>query len=232
MVLAASLVMRHRAPRLAALLALTVIALALLQTGGESDGFGEPAMVLLIAGTVAAVAGSRPLAPGAALASAYRAAAPWWMVPSGRLAGTLVLVLPMVAIAVMTLGPRVGATESLSLGVVAFLFSATVVAGMLVVTPILGSSVGASVGFLAVWLGTAPPSVVDAALARWPVARGTAVLVWNVLPLNWRAVRWVREGTWSDLLHLAVWLAAGLAAAAWAVTAAYRSQRPAEGAVS
>lgn len=226
-VLAAQLVMRHRAPRLAALLALLVVCLALLRSDG---GGGSARTVLLIGGVVVAVGGSRPLAPGPALAGAYRVAAPGWLVPLGRLVGTLIVTLPVIAVGAVGLSHLAPDVPTGQLAVAVTVYCSAVASLMLAVTPVVGSSLAAVLGFSAAWVGIAPPTVIHAALQKWPAVQGPSVLVWNVMPFGWRAVRWMRDGNHADLVLLLAWSCLGLAVAAWAVSAAYRAQRPPDGA--
>jgi len=225
-VLAAQLVMRHRAPRLAALLVLSVICLALVRTDGDAGG---SRIALLNGGVVAAVAASRPLAPGPALACAYRVAASWWLVPAGRLVGTLIVTLPIAGASALVLTQEATSPATLPLGLVTVVYAAALASLILAVTPILGSSFAAALGFLTAWFGTAPPSAVHIALQKWPAIQGAGVLVWNALPLNWRAVRWLREAREVDVLLLLAWSCVGIAGAAWTISAAYRSHRPPDG---
>jgi hypothetical protein len=219
-VLAAQLVTRHRAPRLAALLAVIIVALSRL--GGEAASSGQRTL-LLISGIVASVAGSRLLTPGAALACAYRVAAPWWLVPAGRLVGALIVTLPVVAVGCLVTAPSSPIPLEVGLGLVGY--HAAVTAATLAVTPVLGGSAAAVLGFLAVWLGMASPAVVQGALDGWPVLQGPVVLLWNTLPLSWRAARWMQRGGEIDILFLLAWAVAGVAVAAWTARVAHRSRR-------
>ncbi|MSR06011.1 MAG: hypothetical protein EXR93_02925 [Gemmatimonadetes bacterium] len=69
-ILAIQLVTRHRSPRLVLLLAAGLVLVMLSQDGGASPA-GDQRSLLLVAGTLGAVAGSRLLARGGALG------APW-----------------------------------------------------------------------------------------------------------------------------------------------------------
>ncbi|MBI2616239.1 MAG: hypothetical protein HYW52_11315, partial [Gemmatimonadetes bacterium] len=100
------LVTRHRAPRLAALLGLGVAALA---AASEPSPERVARVVLLVAGTLAAVSASRLLSPGPALAAARMVVAPWWLVPTGRLAGALCVLGPVtvgMGLALATASPQ------------------------------------------------------------------------------------------------------------------------------
>lgn len=228
-VLGALLVIRHRTPRLAALLVLAVVASSFL-AGGSSGGLGHSQwLVFFGAGSLAAVSASRLLAPGAALAAAYRVAASWWLVPTARLVGALFVTLPFVAGAALLLGQPVGAGFGASeLVAVTGLYSATLAALVLALTPALGASAAAAIGFVTAWFGMLPPSAVSHALERWPIVQRALVLAWNSLPLGWRAMRWLERGTHGDGVVLLGWLLVGIAAAAWSITWVLRSrnQRP------
>lgn len=224
-VLGALLVIRHRTPRLAALLVLAVVASSFL-VGGGSGGPGHSQWLAFFgAGSLAAVSASRLCAPGAALAAAYRVAASWWLVPTARLVGSLFVTLPFVVGAALLLGQPVGAAYSASeLVAVIGLYAATLAALVLAVTPALGASAAAAIGFVAAWFGMLPPSAVSNAIDRWPFVQRALVLAWNSLPLGWRAMRWLERGTHSDGVVLFGWLLVGIAAAAWAIPWVLRSR--------
>ena len=225
-VLATQLVARQRALRLAVLLALMIVAISLLERGGSERSSADPTIVLLVGGILGAVAGARPLAPGAPLASAYWAAAPWWLVPVARLTGILLVILPVGAVGVVALSGGTDGRQIARVWVVTVVYSASVTSVMLMLTPALGSSAASAIGFLTAWMGTVPPSVIDSLLGRWPSVNSLAVTLWNSLPLNWRAARWVTDGNWSDLMILIGWLWAGIAGSAWLISARYRSNKP------
>lgn len=226
-VLASQLVLRHRTPRLAGFLVLVVTALWFLRSKGDATLLPDSRTVLLIAGTLAAVAGSRLVAPGGALTCAYRVAGPWWMVPVGRTIGSLLVTLPLVCVGVLVVGAPVSSLSGLcSLAIVAVAYTAVTTTCVLGCTPMLGSSAAATFGLAATWLGGIPPSAVHVALAKWPVVQGPVVLLWNLLPLNWRAARLIVQPGYSDFLVLLIWLLLGVGGAAWAIGAAHRAQRP------
>jgi hypothetical protein len=226
-VLASQLVLRHRTPRLAGFLVLVVTALRLLRSKADATLPPDSRTVLLIAGTLAAVAGSRLVAPGGALTCAYRVAGPWWMVPVGRTIGSLLVTLPLVCVGVLVLGAPVSSLSGLcSLAIVALVYTAVTTSCVLGCAPILGSSAAATLGLAGTWLGGIPPSAVHVALAKWPVVQGPAVLLWNLLPLNWRAARLVAQPGYSDSLVLLTWLLLGVGGAAWAIGSVHRAQRP------
>jgi hypothetical protein len=99
----------------------------------------------------------------------------------------------------------------------------------LAITPVVGASSAAVLGFLTAWFGIATPSTMQALLEKWPVFQGPAVLLWNTLPLHWRAASWIRDGCGIDILVLGVWTVAGMVGAAWTVAATHRSHRPPRG---
>ncbi len=228
-VLAALLVLRHRAPRLAGLLVLTMMGLVLLNGTGTDTSEDGSRTVLLVSGVLASVAGSRLLAPGAALTCAYRVAAPWWLVPSGRLVGASTVTLPLVAFGAVILIPHPTASTPFLLGAGFIGYYAATMSVTLAITPVVGASSAAVLGFLTAWFGIATPSTMQALLEKWPVFQGPAVLLWNTLPLHWRAASWIRDGCGIDILVLGVWTVAGMVGAAWTVAATHRSHRPPRG---
>ncbi len=210
------LVARHRAGRLVALLAVTVLGIAILDRG--SGAAGSHHVLFLVGGSLAAVAGSRLLAPGAALLGARRVAGPWWVTPAGRLAGAMVLALPILALgAGGILGSPGGPLPILRLGAAAALQAAALGALVAGLAPLTGATAAGTLGLGAAWLGSVPPSGVAELLGGWEYAQRPAVLLWNGLPLAWRAARWYEGAFSGDLLVLAGWVVVGVALAAWAV---------------
>lgn len=229
-VLGALLVTRHRVARLAALLAVAVVALT-LHAGSQADVGARRQAVFVIAGSLAAVAGSRLLGPGAALAGARRAAGPWWRGPLGRLVGAWCVIVPGVGVAAAILvGSVAGPWPTIRVAGVAALHAAAIGALTLAGAPLIGSSAAASGALVAAWLGGIPPSGMAAVLARWPVVQRPVVAAWNVLPLDWRASRWVQTGSLEDPALILAWVAAGCLVAGWAVGRASRFSRSVGGA--
>lgn len=206
------LVVRHRAVRLAGMLALLIMVLAVVQGVGAS-----PHTLFVVGGCLAAVACSRLLAPGAAVAAARRTAGPWWLAPAGRLAGVVLLLAPVLAVGAAALAASGSeGTPFVALGIAALLQAAALGALTLALTPAFGASAAGMVGLLAALLGGLRPSEVLGLFAGWPYAQRVAVTAWNLMPLGWRAARWLHEGVVLDLLVLAGWVVAGVALAAWA----------------
>ena len=227
-VFGAQLVMRHRSPRLAVLLCLLVIGMAVAR--GRADtvaGLAETA--LLVAGTLGAVGGSRLLAPGAALAAARRVAAGWWVVSTGRLIGALLVTLPIVAVAVLAVGAEASPGK---VGLVAMIYAAAVVAAVIAGTPLVGASAAAGLGLVGTWLGGIGPSGVSVMFESWPAVRGPVVLLWNVLPLEWRAARWLGEPNATDCIVLLSWIVLGLILSVWTTAVRFRSEAPSVGDVA
>lgn len=216
MVVGALLVMRHRTVRLACSLALTMVILSLIQNLERTTRAYQPDTVLLIAGTLAAIAGSRLLAPGAALAASRQVATQWWLVPFGRLAGALLVVLPVVGIAVLSLGR--GGAGPFQLSLVAAIYAAAVASGVLALAPATGASAAAAAGFVAVWAGGIPPSGVHAMFVKWPFLQHALVPIWHLLPLQWRAGCLLDTRNWIDVLLLIGWIVIGIAAAGYVTT--------------
>ncbi|UCF41403.1 MAG: hypothetical protein JSW43_03475 [Gemmatimonadota bacterium] len=211
-VLGAQLVVRHRAVRLTALLSLAILVLALAQGGP-----GSPHTLFGVGGCLSAVAGSRLLAPGAALAAARRAAGPWWLAPAGRLAGLLLLLAPVLAVGAAALIPSSGGEAAfVPLALAALLQAGALGALTLALAPAVGASASGMLGLTWALLGGLRPSEMLQLLAGWPYAQRVAVTAWNLLPLSWRAARWLRDGTPLDLVLLGSWVVAGTALGAWA----------------
>jgi hypothetical protein len=216
------LVIRHRAFRLTMLLvlAITVIAAVGVRDRGASN---VPSTVLVAGGSLIAVAASRVLAPGPALAGARWVAAPGWLVPTGRLAGALIVVVPATVATVMAMSvPASHAVDLVRVTMVATLYVSALGALTVMLTPIVGSSGAATCGFVAAWLGGVPPSAIVSALATWSYGQRPVVWLWNSLPLMWRAERWLTEGQIADGVVLAAWIVLGVTGAAWAVAASAR----------
>lgn len=206
------LVTRHRAPRLAALLGLGLAALA---AASEPSTERVARVTLLVAGMLTAVSASRLLSPGPAFAAARMVSAPWWLVPSGRLAGALSGIGPAtlgIALALTLASPQ-GASVAGPVAV-ALAYAGCLGACTMAMAPWWGASAAASLGFLGVWFGLAPPSAMAVLFAGWLPLQRTAVWLWHVLPLPWRALRWLESGGLGDALMLLAWAFAGLGLAA------------------
>ncbi|UCG87351.1 MAG: hypothetical protein JSW71_02050 [Gemmatimonadota bacterium] len=224
------LVVRHRTPRLAGVLVLAIVASKLMAHSTDGAGGGAVWINLVAGGSLAAVATSRLLAPGANLAAGYHAASWWWLVPAARLVGGLAVTVPVLTAATLLLGATsLTVPEVVRLGMVTACYAASCGALVLAVTPVMGGSGAAAAGFILAWFGTVPPSGVATLVERWPPVEGPLVLMWNTLPLGWRAARWFEHGDLSDPILFLFWLPVGIAAAAWTMTVCYRSQHPRPG---
>ena len=218
------LVMRNRAVRLSCALALTAGALLSVQEVERFPGAQEPRMTFLIVGTLAAVAGSRLLAPGGALAASRQVATVWWLVPLGRLTGALLVVLPVAAVPAFAT-VRVDVNPMLY-GISVFVLAAAVASFSSSLAPMVGSSAGVTVAIAAVWIGALPTDTVHAWAERWPAVQQALAVLWNTLPLPWRADRILIARSSSDAVVLVGWIAFGFVVAGWASTAAWpRSRR-------
>lgn len=207
------LVLRHRAPRFVAFLVALVV-LLVRHGGGSPERLSRT--LLLAAGTLAVAGASRVFAPGSALAAARRVAEPWWLAPCGRLAGVLLVVLAGTAAAAAVLyAEDVGA--ALTVLAVCLLFAAAVAALTAALTPLVGASSATALGVVPVWFGSASPESVGRLLAMWPHAVRPVVVLWNVLPLGWRALALLAEPHAASALLLGAWLAVGLCGVAWCV---------------
>jgi hypothetical protein len=221
-VLGAQLVSRHRSPRLAAILALVLLGAAGTQT--SVAGLARAPLALSAAGMLAAVAGSRLFAPGGALAAHRAVAATWWITPVGRLAGGLLLVHALsLAGAGLVVLPGAAVSSAVRVSFALILYGTAVAAATAALTPTLGSSPAAVLGLVSAWLGVIPPSGLAGLLSSWPVLARPLVWLWNVLPLPWRAARWISRGDPADPALLAAWVAVGVAALAWSASRFYRS---------
>ncbi|MEE8193841.1 MAG: hypothetical protein V3T74_13935 [Gemmatimonadales bacterium] len=227
MFLGTLLVVRHRSVRLVSMLAGIVLLLGML---GPGAGVAPtPHWLFLICGSLVAVAGARLLAPGAALTSARRVAGPWWLAPGGRLLGGLILLVPFLALGTVIAGaPGGDAAGALRLAGIALLYAAALGGLALALAPLLGATAAGSLGLVGAWLGGIGPSDVHTLLAGWGFVQRPAVLLWNTLPLAWRAERWYREGATDDLIVLAAWVPVAFALAAWAVGSTGRRSTPEE----
>jgi hypothetical protein len=189
--LGAQLVLRHRAPRLAGAVAVVV---ALLVAAGDAWSVPQAGAVQArlalasgLASGVAAIAGSRLLAPGAALHAARYAATSATSAVLGRLAGAMVLLAAPTVTLILVLGRHssvpFGPALSVSLaGVLA------AVALAMATAPFTGAFASGLGWGAAALIGAAPPDAVAGAGGPHPVgAIHGALVVWHLLPLPWRA---------------------------------------------
>lgn len=213
-VLGGLLVVRHRAFRLAVALVLVLLVIA----GSASSGAVARSTVLVAGGTLGAVAGARLMAAGAALESVRRAGAHWWVAPIGRLWGASLFLLPVVGAGSFALVlPAEGWEVAVRGAALAWGYGITWAACTLALAPMAGASSAAALGVIAVWLGGIPPSAVHELLRGAVYLQRPAVLLWNVLPLGWRAGR-ALAGSVHDGAVIGAWLLGGIAVAAWAGT--------------
>jgi len=214
------LVLRHRAPRLALLLAAALVLLVLAGSSAETTLGIRQGTIILIAGVLASVAGSRVLVVGAPLSSVRRTAAPWILAPTGRLAAVVLFTsVPALVAALITFTGHGSLVVAIRVAAQTTLFAAAVGASVMALTPLAGASASAGVGLLAALFGAIPPSQVASGLASWPILRNLAVLGWNALPLPWRASRWLAGGGVADPALLSCWTALGIAGAVLVVSA-------------
>lgn len=211
-----ALVTRHRAPRLAALLALAIVATAATT---EPTPQATANAVVLIGAILAAIAASRLISPGPAFGAARMTVSPWWVAPAGRLLGALIAVLPVCLAAGLGLAAvAAGHVAMPRLMAVTSVYATAMAACTMAASAFLGASAAATLGFLAAFFGVAPPSEMAALLAGWPAVQHVVLWLWNLLPLPWRAQRWLAGGAWSDPSMLALWAAIGLAVAGWSLS--------------
>lgn len=223
-VLGAQLVSRHRAPRLAALLVLSLLVAAAGHR--PAPGAVRVPMACVVVGILAAVGASRLFAPGGAVAAARAGAGKWWIAPVGRLLGGLAVVLPLgLAGAALLALPGAGTDAMPRLSGILSLYGAATAAVTAAAAPLIGSSAAAAIGLTTAWVGALPPSGLATMLAGWPVIARPLVSLWNVLPLPWRAIRWFERGGPGDLMLLAAWVVVAVLATAWSVNRFYRLAR-------
>lgn len=221
-VFAALVTTRHRTVRLALVLAAAV---ALLATAGGTDR-SDATTVVVVAASLGAVAGSRLLAPGPALEAARRAAGAWWLHPAGRLAGVATLILPLaLGMAVLIAGPASGGASTARLALAAAATALALTGLTMALAPLSGATGAATVGLVLAWFGGVPPSGMAALFDAWPWVARPVVLIWNALPLGWRAARWLSRGGLADPLLAAGWIAGSIAIALWATGRWYRLDR-------
>jgi hypothetical protein len=215
-VLGFRLVARHRAPRLAVLMAVCLVVLLGTEDGSQVTLEMTRRAILLIGGILTAVGGSRLFAHGGPVAAFRQTASPRLLAPAGRLSGSLLFVTPLLlATAIGLTGARWGILEAFRSAGMATLYGAALAAVVMAGTPLIGASGSAALGLVATVAGAALPSQVRAVLQGWPIARVLLVACWEVLPLPWRAARWFVEGGVSDPAWLIFWLLLGLTMAGW-----------------
>ncbi len=219
MVLACYLVVRHRAPQIAAAVALSIG--FLIAVARPAGGAMACRLLLLAAGVFGAVAASRPLAGGAALATARRAVTVPWIVVAGRFAGVSLLMACVAVVVAAGVMLQAGAAAGMRALVAGMHFGLATVAIGLGLAPRTGASVAAALGVAVACsaLATGTPFHVT---GGGPI--GTASLtVWHVLPLPWRGAAWFDAGGVGHLGVLIAWVVGGLWLAAAAVRARERS---------
>ncbi len=178
MALGYQLVSRHRAPRFAAALAAAFLVASVAAGSLGTAGYGG--LLPQVAATVAAVAGSRVLAHGAALGAARHAPCALWLVVAGRFAGVMVIVVPAVVVLGAVLLAGLPSPDVVSRIVLAVLTASTAVGVAMAVTSILGASAGSAAGLMAAWASQLP-LLVGADAAGSSVA-GLAVLLAMAFP--------------------------------------------------
>jgi hypothetical protein len=205
---------------------LVLLLVAVVAAGDGPSTSGRVRVVLVAAGTLSAVAGSRLLAPGGALAGVRMAAADWWLAPVGRLLGAGCLVIPLAVMSSwVLLAPRAPLSAHWATGAVTGVYTLAGIAAIAPLAPVMGASAAAALGLFAAWFGPMLPSDVHGLFAAVPLLEGPLVLAWNVLPLPWRAARWIESGNASDALLLTGWIALGVLGAAWSASRFYRAER-------
>ncbi|HWP36173.1 MAG TPA: hypothetical protein VNL18_01345 [Gemmatimonadales bacterium] len=223
-VLGAQLVSRHRAPRLAALLALALLVATVADR--PTPAATRVPLACVVVGVLTAVGASRVFAPGGALAAARAAAGHWWIAPAGRLLGALAVIMPIgLAGASLLVVPGIPSSAVPRLSGILLLYGAVTAAFTAAWTPLVGSSVAAATGLITAWVGAVSPSGLLALLNAWPIVARPLVSLWNVLPLPWRAIRWFERGGPEDIALLCAWLAVAFLGAAWSVNRFYRTDQ-------
>lgn len=219
MVLACYLVVRHRAPQIAAVVAFSIG--FLIAVARPAGGAVACRLLLLAVGVFAAVAASRPLAGGAALATARRAVTAPWIVVAGRFAGVSLLMACVAVVVAAGVMLQVGAAAGIRALVAGLHFGLATVAVGLCLAPRTGASVAAALS-VAVACSALATGIPFGMLQGGPI--GTASLaVWHVLPLPWRGAAWFDAGGVRHLGVLIAWVAGGLWIAAATLRARLRS---------
>ena len=215
---------RHRAVRMAIALTTAIVLFEAVTAGvGHSQMGGS---VLVVGGWLSAVAASRILSPGAALDAARRVAGPWWLAPAGRLLGTMALVVPVTWVTAALLTSGSGAWPDLVRTCVgAALYVSALAALVMALTPLWGATAAGTLGLMLAVLGVVPPSEMAQLTVTWPLVQRPVVLMWNWLPLGWRAAHWMRYGGVRHVAILALWVGAGVALASWTIARWYRTDR-------
>lgn len=200
-ILAIQLVTRHRAFRMTAALC----GLALL---GNRVAAARPLeSAWAVAGALGAVAGSRVLSRGAALASARLAAAPFRSV-AGRFIGVMAVIAPLTAVGAAVAGTPMplGVSREVGVGVgYAAVLTAVAMGG----TGMVGASSAATFGVFAAWVGQLPPGAWSEQLGA---AGGLALGAWSALPMAWRVAA-AASGDPASFRVLAAWGMLGLGGA-------------------
>lgn len=206
MALGYQLVSRHRAPRFAAVLSAAF--LAAIAAAGPLGAAGYRGLLAPVAATVAAVAGSRVLAQGAALGAARHAPCAPWLVVAGRFAGVMVIVVPAIMVlgAVLLVGlPSPDVVSRIGLAVL----TASAAAGVaMAVTPNLGASVGSAVGLMAAWASQLP----SLAGAAGSSGAGVVMLLAMAFP------DMTDRSALGAVAHGAGWIVGTLAFATWSIS--------------
>lgn len=204
-ILAIQLVTRHRAFRLTSGLAgLTVLSLRLAPNPPAGS-------VVAVAGALGAIAGSRVLARGPAMASARAAAAPVRSV-IGRFVGVMLVLAPIVMVGGVLVGggEGTGVTEQATWSVA---YAAVLAAVSMGGVGAVGASSVSTFGVFAAWVGQVPP---ETWAERLGVVGGLTATIWSVLPMAWR-VGTVTEGDRGATAVLLSWMVMGLSGAVVAV---------------
>lgn len=223
-VFAVLVTVRHRTVRLALVLSgVVMVSDAIQRRAGSAPAVGT---LFVVAGWLAAVAASRLLAPGAALEAAWRSSGRWWLAPAGRLVGLLTLVVPVTWAAAILLATEWGAwAPLLSACAGAALYAAALGAFVLALPPAVGATAAGALGVTLAVFGMVPPSEVARLTDAWPLVQRPVVLLWNWLPLGWRATHWMRYGGAHHVGALLLWIGAGVALASWTTARWYRIDR-------
>ncbi len=212
-VLASLLVVRHRAPRFALLLAAGILAILVLDDSPDAFLVRRNGLAL-VAGLLAAVSAARVLARGGALASVRGLPSHPYVSPAGRLTAVVVFVVfPLAAASVLLVASRWGVVQAGQVLICASLPAVALASILMALTPLTGATTATVSGILASVLGGIPPADMASALASWPLIRDLALAAWEILPLAWRAGQWFDHGGLWHPLVLSAWIVAGAAMA-------------------
>jgi hypothetical protein len=197
-------------------------AVALGITGGHAAPQAVGQILLLIAGSVGAVAGGVVFGAGAPSHALRRAAAPLWVHGVGR-ATACALVTAILTLGVAMAAGGFSMSGGRAVAVSAVLFGGAVGGLSAALGPRIGASGAGAIALGTVWVGFVPPAAMGAILEPWPAVANAVFWLWHLAPVAWRA-----ELVHEDVGHgivLALWAIGGFGSATVRAFAAERGGR-------